>query len=265
MELSIRIADPAGNITVFVMSTVSPKQYAAIAAMLLADSRFHAEQVAFHVAPKMGADGRIEMMGGEFCGNATRSYGYLLSTLLPHHPSEVKVEISGADRPLLVKMDRERSRCETQMPLPTGKTTIEFDGEKFDAVCFDGIVHTIVPGTARGQHFVDGLLAAAKSELDSSAYGIMFLEGDKMTPVVYVCETASTVWESSCGSGSMAVAALGAMTQINGVCRRTLQQPGGIIEAVAVAEGGRVIECSMGGPVSLSEEIRWTVPSLLSL
>lgn len=261
MELSIRIADPAGNITIFVMSAVSPQQYATVAAMLLADSQFSAEQVAFHVAPKMGAQGRIEMMGGEFCGNATRSYGYLLSMLLPNHPNEVKVEISGTDHPLVVKIDQEHGSCETQMPLPTGKITIEFEGEVFEAICFDGIIHIIVPGASRGQAFVDGLLAAAKSEIDSSAYGIMFLEGDRMTPVVYVCETDSMVWESSCGSGSMAVAALGAMKQIEGVCHRALQQPGGVIEAVARAEGGRVIACSMGGPVGLSEEIKWTMPT----
>lgn len=264
MELSIRIADPAGNITIFVMSAVSPQQYATVAAMLLAESKFSAEQVAFHVAPKMGAQGRIEMMGGEFCGNATRSYGYLLSTLLPDHPSEVQVEISGADHPLVVKIDKEHGRCETQMPLPTGKAIIEFEGEAFDAICFDGIVHIIVPGASRGQAFVDGLLAAVISEIESSAYGIMFLEGDRMTPVVYVCETDSLMWESSCGSGSMAVAALGAMTQIEGVCHRALQQPGGIIEAIARAQDGRVVQCSMGGPVGLSEEIKWTMPTFLN-
>ncbi|MFV0498103.1 MAG: hypothetical protein ACK5L0_08070 [Candidatus Fimivivens sp.] len=262
MELLLRIADPTGNITIFVMSAVAPRQYASVAAMLLADSRFCAEQVAFHVAPKMGADGRIEMMGGEFCGNATRSYGYLLSALLPNNPSAVQVEISGFNSPLSVKIDREHGRCETQMPLPTGRSTIEFEGEAFDAIHFDGIIHTIVPGTARSQHFVNGLFAAAKGAVNSSAYGIMFLDGDNMTPVVYVGETDSMVWESSCGSGSMAVAALGAMTQFNGICCRTLQQPGGIIETIAHAENGKVVQCSMGGPVTLSEEITWTMPEI---
>lgn len=262
MELSIRIADPAGNITIFVMNAVLPQQYAPVAAMLLADGSLNAEQVAFYAVPKMGGDGRVEMMGGEFCGNAARSYGYLLSMLLPGCPDEVKVEISGADRPLMVKIDQEYGSCETEMPLPTGKTVIAFDGEEFDAVRFDGIVHTIVPGMPRDQRFVNGLTAAVRKAVDSSAYGILFLDGVQMVPVVYVCETDSMVWESSCGSGSMAVAALGAMTQKSGVCRRTLHQPGGIIKAVAAAEDGRVVRCSMGGPVSLSEEIKWTLPTL---
>lgn len=262
MELSIRIANPAGNITIFVMSAVPQQQYAPVAAMLLADSSFRAEQVAFHVAPKMGGDGRIEMMGGEFCGNATRSYGYLLSKLLPDNPDSVRVEISGANSPLTVKIDAALGRCETEMPLPTGNTMIEYGGETFSAICFDGIVHTIVPGAPRSQAFVDGLLAAVRSAVDSSAYGVMFLDGAQMVPVVFVCETDSMIWESSCGSGSMAVAALGAMIQQSGIYSCALQQPGGIIEAVAVAEGGRVTRCSMGGPVSLSDEIRWTLPEL---
>lgn len=258
MELLIRIANPAGNITIFVMSAVPPQRYATVAAMLLADSNFCAEQVAFHVAPKMGGDGRIEMMGGEFCGNATRSYGYLLSRLLPGNPDRVRVEISGADRPLAVKIDAALSRCETEMPLPTGKILVEYGGETFNAICFDGIVHTIVPGTPRSQAFVDGLIGAVGNTVDSSAYGVMFLNGDNMVPVVYVCETDSMIWESSCGSGSMAVAALGAITQQNGTYSCALHQPGGVIEAIAAAEGGRVTKCSMGGPVSLSEEITWT-------
>ncbi|HWP50439.1 MAG TPA: hypothetical protein VN626_01955 [Clostridia bacterium] len=260
MEISIRIADPAGNITIFVMSEVPPEQYVRVAAKLLANSKFHAEQVAFHVKPRMGADGRIQMMGGEFCGNATRSYGYLLSTLLSGQPSCVNVEVSGADYPLMVKVDHRQGRCETEMPLPTGKTTILFDDEQFEAVCFDGIVHTIVPGAPRDAHFVQELVAAVRNIVDSSAYGIMFLKGDDMVPVVYVCETDSMVWESSCGSGSMAVAAFRAMAQQNGTYRCALRQPGGVIEVVAVSENGTVIKCNMGGSVSLSEEMIVLIP-----
>lgn len=261
MALSIRLADPAGNITIFVMSAVEPRRYAQVAAMLLADNRFHAEQVAFCVPPKMGGDGRIEMMGGEFCGNATRSYGYLLSGLLPGRPERVRVEVSGADRPLAVTTDPALGRSETEMPLPSGNLSIEYGGEAFNAILFEGIAHTVVPGASRRQDFVDGLLAAVQNAVDSSAYGVMFLEGDHMVPVVYVRQTDSTIWESSCGSGATAVAALDAISQQNGACRRVLTQPGGVIEAVAAARGGRVTLCSMGGPVSLSEELLWTPPT----
>ncbi len=260
MNLSIRIADPAGNITIFVMSHILPGQYAPVAAQLLAHQEYHAEQVAFRVLPRLGGDGRIQMMGGEFCGNAARSYGYLLSTMLPGEPSLVKVEISGADQPLEVKVDRENGRCQIEMPLPIGTEVIPYHGVQYEAVCFDGIVHTIVPGPARDEAFVKGVLAAAKAAVPSSAYGILFAEGDHMVPVVYVCETDSLIWESSCGSGSMAVGVLRAIEQDNGEFRCSLHQPGGIIEVTATVENGKVVRCSMGGPVTLSDEITLELP-----
>lgn len=255
MKLSVRIADPAGNITIFVMNPIPAEQYATVAAKLLGIKEYRAEQVAFQVPPQMGADGRIQMMGGEFCGNATRSYGYLLSTVLPGTPQHVQVEISGASRPLEVSVDREKGTCEVEMPLPIDTMKIPFQGEAFDAICFDGIVHTVVPGAPRSQAFVEELLSVIQSTVKSSAYGILFAEGDHMTPVVYVCETDSLIWESSCGSGSIAVVALRALLQNQGEYRCSLHQPGGIIEAIAMAENGRVVKCSMGGPIELSEEL----------
>ncbi|WP_283608072.1 hypothetical protein [Faecalispora anaeroviscerum] len=260
MKFSIRVADPAGNITIFVLGDVPPEQYAPIAAKLLSMEEYHAEQVAFQVVPRMGAQGRIQMMGGEFCGNAARSFGYLLSTLLPGHPDTVTVEISGAEQPLTVTIDREGGRCETEMPLPVGMIQVEFGGQKYNAVCFDGIVHTIVPGEARDEGFVRELLAAVQAAAPASAYGILFLNGQNMTPVVYVCDTDSLIWESSCGSGSMAVAVYLAMQKGDGEHRFSLHQPGGVIEATATVENSRVVHCHMGGPVSLSDEIIVDLP-----
>jgi diaminopimelate epimerase len=260
VKFSVRIANPAGNITIFVLSDVPQQNYAPVAAQLLSMEEYHAEQVAFQVAPRMGAQGRIQMMGGEFCGNATRSFGYLLSTQLPGNPNTVVVEISGAEHPLTVQIDREGGRCETEMPLPVGQIQVLFLGQEYTAVCFDGIVHTIVPGEAKGEDFVRALLAAVQVAAPASAYGILFLDGENMVPVVYVCDTDSLIWESSCGSGSMAVAVFLALQQGDGEHRFALHQPGGVIEAAAAVKNGRVIHCRMGGPVSLSEEIIVTLP-----
>ncbi|MDU7338033.1 MAG: hypothetical protein E7L17_07960 [Clostridium sp.] len=262
MKLSIRVADPAGNITIFVMSKVPSKQYAAIAAKLLSMEKFHAEQVAFQVSPRMGGQGRIQMMGGEFCGNATRSYGYLLSMLLPGNPETVTVEISGAQHPLTVQVDQEESRCETEMPLPVSICSVSYLDQEYPVVCFDGIVHTIVPGEKKEEEFVRGLLKEVRAAADASAYGIMFLNGEKMVPVVYVCETDSLIWESSCGSGSMAVGVFLALQMGEGTRRFTLQQPGGVIEASATVSNGKVTACRMGGPVKFFDECVVELPDL---
>ena len=66
MDLCYILADPSGNTTAFVLSPVPPHQYGPVARAVM--ERLKAEQVAFlH-------DGRMDMMGGEFCGNASRSF-----------------------------------------------------------------------------------------------------------------------------------------------------------------------------------------------
>ena len=144
------------------------------------------------------------------------------------------------------------------MPPPELGPHVLFQGQSYPTVCFEGIVHTIVPGQPRSQEFVAGLVAALQKTMDSSAYGVMFLEEDRMTPAVYVGATDPLIWEGSCGSGSVAVAALRALQQ--GECSCRLVQPGGVIEAKAMAQNGTVTACSMGGPVTLSEEIVLCLP-----
>ena len=75
MELNILRADPAGNITVFVLDPVEKAQRAAIAEKIMAIPALKAEQVGYACTAEDNVDGHMEMMGGEFCGNATRAYG----------------------------------------------------------------------------------------------------------------------------------------------------------------------------------------------
>ena len=74
MKMRIRRADPAGNITIFVMDQAERKDYAAISRQLLVREDLGAEQVGF---VEKNADGttHMQMMGGEFCGNACRACG----------------------------------------------------------------------------------------------------------------------------------------------------------------------------------------------
>ncbi|MCL2271001.1 MAG: hypothetical protein FWC24_06635, partial [Treponema sp.] len=97
MEIEIARADPAGNITVFVLSRLGSAERARAAKALLADPDLKAEQVGFVTAPAV-KEGiwRLEMAGGEFCGNASRSFGLLVAAecgLTGKHV--LSVEISG--------------------------------------------------------------------------------------------------------------------------------------------------------------------------
>ena len=76
MELNILRADPAGNITVFVLDPVEKAQRAAIAEKIMAIPALKAEQVGYACTAEDDVDGHMEMMGGEFCGNALRCAGF---------------------------------------------------------------------------------------------------------------------------------------------------------------------------------------------
>lgn len=255
MKLSIRVANPAGNITIFVMNEVPKKDYTSIASQLLKLEKYHAEQVAFNVSPIMGGMGRIEMMGGEFCGNATRSYGYLISQMQDTKPENVLVEISGALNPLNVEINHKKGTCKTQMPLLQKVETINYKNNTYSAMVFDGIVHIIVPDSPKNQSFINDILNTAKNKILSDAYGVMFLEDSKLTPVVYVVNTDSIIWESSCGSGSMACAAFLSQNKSDGIYTYSFNQPGGTIEAEIQIKNNQTVSCKMGGKVTLSDEI----------
>ena len=66
-------ADPAGNITALVLSDVPKEERPALAAKLMALPDWGVEQVGFVHRGPPGIHGVLEMMGGEFCGNATRA------------------------------------------------------------------------------------------------------------------------------------------------------------------------------------------------
>ena len=100
MDLRYILADPSGNTTAFVLTPVARERYGPVARQVMA--ALDAEQVAFvH-------DGRMDMMGGEFCGNASRSFALWQAlhtedglSLCPFTGQQtVTVRVSGAPHPL---------------------------------------------------------------------------------------------------------------------------------------------------------------------
>lgn len=195
--------------------------------------------------------------GGEFCGNATRSFGYLLSMLSKDKPKEVMVDVSGSEKVLKAEVDLEEGTSRVEMPVPLEIKEIHLGEEGvYPVVVFEGICHMIVESEPRDQEFVNRLMKKAEQICPCDAYGVMFLQGKNMVPVVYVKETDSMVWESSCGSGSMGAAVYLSQAKENGWYICELHQPGGVIEVSVCREQGKVTACKMGGPVTISEEMK---------
>jgi diaminopimelate epimerase len=79
LNIDLVWANPSGNITLLVTTPVHISNRPEFAQRLMQDKNLRAEQIGFITKPIFGGEGRLEMAGGEFCGNALRCYGLLLA------------------------------------------------------------------------------------------------------------------------------------------------------------------------------------------
>ena len=224
MKFTVVMADPAGNRTAIVRSGVPKSERAKVAAAIMADPALRAEQVGFETRPLYGKSlGRLEMAGGEFCGNAARSYGYLLCR--EKEIDHCKIEMSGTREQLEVICDFERETSAAQMPMPE---KLEMAGEEaeglYPLVISRGITHMIC------------------------------VDRDSLIPVVYVAETDTVCCESSCGSGSLAAAWYLTRDEKDGFHSYNFEQPGGTITVNMAKRQGRYAG-TVGGKLTLEEPV----------
>ena len=86
-----------------------------------------------------------------------------------------------------------------------------------------------------------------KPECSLSAY--VHEEDNALRPRVLVRDTCTDVWESSCASGTCAVAAALSLQQ-NAPLELELFQPGGNLTASAIVEDGKLVALTLDGPVT---------------
>ncbi len=249
MSAQIHYLDPSGNITAIVVGAAE-SEMASITAHIL-DAGL-AEQVGYEVDCIIDADaclGRLQMMGGEFCGNASRAYAYFkLSENESSGTHNVKIEISGALSPVDVYVDLDAGTAYTDMPLPLELYDFYFEGHNYPLVCMEGIVHLIVRGTDADADFACRAIAAICEKFNPEACGVQFLNCCQMTPYVFVRESNSLVAESSCGSGSVAAAWYMGLREDRS--EYELVQPGGTITVrIDRNADGQIDHCYMGGNI----------------
>ena len=101
-EYTVAVLDPAGNVTAIVCSDVPAAERARVAAQILRLPELGIEQVAFLTAPRSGGEIRLEMMGGEFCGNALRCVGKYLYDKRIVKKEYMTIETAGGIKSLLL-------------------------------------------------------------------------------------------------------------------------------------------------------------------
>ncbi len=275
MILDLVIANPAGNITGFVLNQdISKRDYVKISEKIMSLEDLNVEQVGFiNTCPKTKTL-RMDMMGGEFCGNATRSFGlYLAKKHFVCNKQSVcnkqdvcckgflDVAVSGISEGLVVEYDLKNNYCRTSMPLPTAIDQISIDGVEFPVVVFEGIVHAIAVDITVNRELFNKIKTALVAKYNPDAVGVMFLDNEKLfiNPVVFVKETNTTVDEGSCGSGSVATAIYLAQNKPDGTYKMELAQPGGTIEVVVEMQNNKFMSATMGGEVEIFEPIKISI------
>ena len=125
MELQFVKVSPNENMTLLIESPVPRSQHLAVAKALIAYGSVYAEQAGYIEEPEnKEACVRLQMMAGEFCGNATLSLGACLFSKEHPKTGEEKnflLEVSGADSLIDCHMKKEADGYlgQLSMPLPT--------------------------------------------------------------------------------------------------------------------------------------------------
>ena len=255
MHLDYTVIDPTKNITLLVTSPVPRFRQAEAAAWLLEQEK-GAEQVGFLEFSPAGGQ-RLQMMGGEFCGNATMAFGAWLCQqegLGSGESAELLLDVSGVREPVPCTITAlpECYLGTVTMPLPEKVEMLDLDGRRLPVVFLPGICHIIAPAREIPATEAETLLRRWSAQLPGEAAGLMLLDEESMSmnPLVYVKPTDSLVWESGCGSGSAAVGAWLTEHRNAPQCI-SLHQRGGTINIVTCWQEGHLTKLTITGVVTI--------------
>jgi diaminopimelate epimerase len=274
MEVQFLKTNPTGNTTILVENCVEREAQVSVAAALMSDGFLCAEQVGFIERARIpGARSRLQMAGGEFCGNAAMSLAAFLVWRGGEgceHGARVLLEVSGAEEAIecVIRPGRagENEYLGTvRMPPPEniGVMTLPLAGLDLSltAVRLPGITHVVVPlgvfdarEPCRDPRELAALAVREWAPLiDAEAFGVLLYDPktQSITPLVHVKTSGATVWEHGCGSGSAAVGAYMALAGMKSVTAN-ISQPGGVIEVDARFKDGAVAGVSITGNVRIT-------------
>lgn len=264
MEIKFVKMNPTQNMTILVESPVPKRLQRRMARRLMAHDGVEAEQVGFIEAPRnQAARARLQMMGGEFCGNASMSLAALLAMDEGvEGEAEMPLECSGVKGLFSVKVNpgRRGVKCSLEMPPPLNvtKTFLKAGNQKclLTQVNFEGVSHFVLPEDyARGdvKLWAEKALTDWSGECRSEAVGLILHNRaeNRIRPLVLVKSTGSLVWERGCGSGTAAVGAIMAHEAQKSI-RAKILQPGGEIGVKADFKDGRVSRLAIAGWVKMA-------------
>ena len=249
-------ANPCGNITGFVVAPVYPGYRKAYTDCIIEQIDKDVEQVGFISPAYEGAPLRMDMMGGEFCANATRAYGlYSAGFYDTDGLVDIEVYVSGHQGTTDVIADVKNQRAYVALDAPIGRENLTIAGKDCTLIKLHGISHLVVEAE-EDREFVDKALEVLKKDYKDEAYGVLFFNKEmlEMIPYVYVEGSETLFREGSCGSGTVAVVNYleGEIDKLDEDYKIEIKNPGGELE-VFVYEFEDDKKFCVGGKVELSE------------
>lgn len=202
---------PMGNLTFLIdnsTNTIPTNQYKHIAQQLLAKTSFYCEQVGFFNKKKDHLE--LSMMGGELCINAIRSLGYVDYFLSEN--KNPKVMTKGYSNVYEMRINDEETETNFEMKIlriSISKTLsiVELNGIAYFVEEFPYSCISMETASSRFNH----LLKEHEAEISRfKAVGYIPFHKEEKTknytikPIVYVRETESMLFETACGSGTIA-------------------------------------------------------------
>ena len=234
------------------------------------------EQGGFIVPAKSPeAVARLEMAGGEFCVNATRAFAaallrdaagdgryrtcakYQRLRRIAPQQFRVPVEVSGAPELLWAAVTGHGDAWVVALELPRleariDSTSIAMDGVPLPVrvVRLPGITHVLVdprlplPSSQEDRAVLAPKIVAELNLSSEPAVGLLWenrsAEGLRLDPLIWVRATGTCIYETACGSGTLALALITAegLPQWQGA----VMQPSGSAFQVALERGGAGLE-----------------------
>lgn len=225
--------NPAGNITLlYDIKDINKDYIQKISKISMSDLNLYAEQVGFI------NNRHLHMMGGEFCGNACRSFAAYLAFNDRDFQKEKIYNITCSGENIELYVDVRVSEIKNiflskiKMPKNISTKIIEVNlvKEKDIKACevmFEGIVHFVIESPISNEVIIEIRNYCKKKKI--LTFGVMFFNYKEMymTPYEEV-NGFNGIWENSCGSGTTAVGYY--LKKYKNIDFAKIIQPGGWLE-----------------------------------
>ena len=254
-QVRYAICVPGGNATALVYGTdYTTEQKKMINDIIIAKHNNFVEQVGFIDLNKKP---ELQMAGGEFCGNATRSSAFMY---LDGKEGTLDIIVNRTDV-VNAGVDHENNAwCE--IPLYHGNDVITLMDEGIFKVKMNGMISIVVKEEVAKRYISSdedemkkvGMEFIHKYNLEESeAVGVMLCENIdgvlKINPIVWVKSVDTLFYETACGSGTTATVMVESYLNNSSKKLDVIQPSGLIINANITNNNGIITKAVISGPV----------------